>query len=450
MKLPNWVSRYIPKRLTRRNLPPPPLPKHQPRGLTINVGDTLQITKMSVALKDVSESSTSARGPMTFAIPAWATDFDTGAIFGLKRILPAAHYTVDGNIFEIMEDGRTVSIALQQPGANPLSQAYKLAEKVLDLLAVEAYRVSLLDDPLREYAVWHRAGGVTTLRCVSTSRVSVELHSETVVKDPSGNVRPQPQRPPQRWDPSHAYFRRSQVTDNLDDSYRYLYLALESLVSKVYPWSRDVSENAWLRAGLKHIMDGYGLDLNDCLKRPSRNPYRRFMKEQYQAQRCALFHAKITEAPVHPSDAREREDLVAATRRLGRLYVQLAGFITGAGFAGGGITYAAFSQMLEPMRDSEMYVSETSEFSAEEVIPGTTTFIREALGQSALHHLVGRWATQDLPEQLLRMGSFAEKDGTSAEMFYTSTNINTAGVDILECVIQIEMANAASLREWFL
>lgn len=450
MKLPTWITRYCPHRFKRRRISLPPLPQHPPRGLTVVKGDTFQITKMSIALKDLSETSASGQAPITFCVPAWATAFQAGATFGLKRLLPAARYTVDGNVLEITGDGRAIHIALKNRGSDPLSDAFDLGEKVLDLLSVEAYRVSLMDDPLREYSVWTRAGGATTLRCVSTARLSVEMESEAVVKDPSGHIRQQPSRGPQRWHPSHAYFRRAQATDNLDDSYRYLYLAMESLISEVYPWNRDVSENAWLRAGLKHIMDGYNLDLNEFLDRPVKNPYQRFMKEQYQAQRCALFHAKISEAPVNPSDARDRVDLAAATRRLGKLYVRLAGLITGAGFAGGGMNYAALGQMMNPISESTMYVSASPIFSADHVIPGVTTFVREARSIQALHQLVGRWERQNLPSKLMRAGSFVTKDNTLNEGFCTVANIDTDGIDVLECVVQIEIANAASLREWFL
>jgi hypothetical protein len=66
--------------------------------------------------------------------------------------------------------------------------------------------------------------------------ISLELPPMRAVhKDAAGNIIPPPPRPPATWHESMRYFRLAQVTDDLFDAYRNLYLALVSLLTKLAP-----------------------------------------------------------------------------------------------------------------------------------------------------------------------------------------------------------------------
>jgi hypothetical protein len=406
---------------------------------------------MSLGIKDAN-STTDSTGVLQMGVPAWAQDYAAGAAFALSRQLQPSRFNVDGNAVEVAPSGRTMNVALKAVPNDVFASSYALAERVLDLLAVEAYRVSTLHDPLREHCTWWRSERGTTLRCLSTARLAIEMKSAAVVRTPDGQVKPQPSRPPQRWHASHAYFRRSQTTDNLDDSYRYLFLALESLLSEVYPWTGKMRENAWLKAALRHVAEGYELDLVQYLEKPAKDPYRRFMKEQYHAQRCALFHAKLSENPRLPGANAARAVLADATRRLGRLYVRLASLVTGAAFAGSAVTDAGFEKMMEPVAASDMYISADAEFSLNRCLRTSAAFTRQAGGHAGVHQLTGTWSRSSLPDGAVRRTGTIQlaKDGTYIEGFSSQEQIELSGVDTLQCVIQIEMANAQNLREWFL
>jgi hypothetical protein len=175
------------------------------------------------------------------------------------------------------------------------------------------------------------------------------------------------------------------------------------------------------------------------------------MKEQYQAQRCALFHAKVSENPRLPGASSARAELASATKRLGILYARLAGLITGAGFAGGAMTYAGFESMMEPIAASSIYVSTEPEFSLDSCKQTSAEFTKRAAGQPGVHHLAGRWATELLPStHLRRVGTVQSSAESLVEGFSSPAHIELTGVDMLQCIVQIEMANAQNLREWFL
>ncbi len=155
--------------------------------------------------------------------------------------------------------------------------ALEIAERVLDLSAVETFQISELSDPLREYSVWFHRESQMVLRAVTTVRLGMLMESAFEVRDSAGILRPQA-KPQLRWHSSHAYFRRSQATDNLHEAYRNLFLAIEALLSEVYPWEFGLSETAWLKDALKYVAEGYNLNLSNFVRGAGGNPYRRFLK----------------------------------------------------------------------------------------------------------------------------------------------------------------------------
>jgi hypothetical protein len=359
---------------SRGRVTPLPLPRHPSRGIRVEKGDTFTITNLSISVEDAGDIERSDQRVFSTRVPSWAQEYDCGAAFALRRRLDEGTYRIDKHRVDIIDDGWTLEVALKHHTAGPLRVAYLVADRTLDLLAAESYRISELNDPLREHGVWFRTGGKTVLRNTTTARLAVRMRQEAIVRDPSGAARPPTPRPPTSWHPSHAYFRRSQLTNDLHEAYRNLFLAFEALLSEVYPWSLGLREATWLKNALEYVAEGYGVDLSQFVGGSGGNPYRRFVKEQYRARRCALFHAKLSEGPALPGDIGTRDELAAATHRLGRLYVQFAQFITGAGFAGGGMTYVAFESMVKGLAGSPLYVSEEREFDASNCIQRSAAF----------------------------------------------------------------------------
>lgn len=247
-------------RPTKKRASLPPLPRHPERGIKVEKGDTLTVTGMSISVKDVSESEGRDKRIRQTRIPPWAGDYKCGAMFGLRTRLAEGTYNIGENRFEISDEGWTVEVGLKHATNRLFHDACVFAEQTLDLIATEQFRISELHDPLREHAVWFRDGGKRVLRAVTTGRLAVSVPPAVViVRDQTGALRPPEKHPPIRWHPSYAYFRRSQATDSLDEAYRNLFLALEALLSEVYPMEHGLGESAWLKAALKHVASGYAL-----------------------------------------------------------------------------------------------------------------------------------------------------------------------------------------------
>jgi hypothetical protein len=418
--------------------------------MRVEKGDTLTIQDLSISVHDYSETLGVSHRTYRLRVPPWADEFRGGATFLLRRRLDEGTYHVDKNRFDVVDDGWSVEVSLKDAGTKPLRSTHLLAERTLDLLAAEAFKVSELNDPLREHGMWFRDQGNIVLRLATTARLAMTFRSKAVVRDPAGAVRPSAQRPPTAWHASHAYFRKSQSADDLHEAYRNLFLALECLLSEVYPWRSGVHESAWLDKALRYVVRGYGLDMSQFVTGSGRNPYRRFMTEQYRARRCALFHAKLSEGPTLPGDMGTRDELGAATRRLGQLYVRLAGLITGAGFAGGGMTYVAFESLVKSLGRYPMYVSEHPEFDASHCVQGTAEFVPTPNGHGGVHDLRCTWPTVGIPSVLRRAGYLVAKDGQLVDGMFASVDVHTERADAFELVVQHELTNTEQLRDWFL
>lgn len=427
----------------------PPLPNHPQRGLSVEAGDTVTITDLSLSIEDLNEIEGKGDRAFHLRIPPWNSEYECGATYQLQQRMKEGSYNVDGNRVDIAGGGWNMEVALQHAVNNPVRATNVVAKRVLDILAAEAFRISELKDPLRQYGLWFRDEGEVVLRSVTTARMAVTMQASTEVRDPTGALKPQ-DSPELEWHASHSYFRRSQITDDLHDAYRNLFLALEALLSEVYPWEIGMGERKWLESALKHVVEGYELNMSDYVGEGGGNPYRRFINEQYRARRCALFHSKLGENPTIPGDLATRDDLVVATRRLGILYVELAKHITGAGFAGGMMSEPAFKNIVEGQADSPMYVSDQSDFLLSKCVLSNGEIEINADGQTSLHRLKGTWNSDDIPQNIQRIGVLVQNDDELVDGIYEEVDIDIDGASKLEVVMQYELANAEHLREWFL
>jgi hypothetical protein len=178
------------------------------------------------------------------------------------------------------------------------------------------------------------------------------------------------------------------------------------------------------------------------------NPYKRFLKEQYSARRCALFHAKLSNGAVMPGDMISRTEFQSAHRRLGRLYAAIAREVTGMAFGGGSTSDYARRSMAECLSGSNLYVSTEGEF-----VPSELRITSSAFGDApypGIYQISGSWDRESLPATRIRRGgSVQEADGAAQELMWAPMDVDTSGADYFELVLQLEFVDARNLREWF-
>ncbi len=104
-----------------------------------------------------------------------------------------------------------------------------------------------------------------TLQIVGRNQVSSRLRAKGEVRDADGNLVVQPPPPPKVWHESLRYYRVSESSTDLFDSFRNLYLAIESLLSHVVPPTTKPNGNPegdgdWLERALRVV--GRTVDLS--------------------------------------------------------------------------------------------------------------------------------------------------------------------------------------------
>lgn len=119
--------------------------------------------------------------------------------------------------------------------AAAVAVAYEAAQKGLDLLCIMGKADMSIRDAMNESLVWWREGEVQVLRAIGVARLGVDIMANIEVRDEFGNSKPLPPIPSPEYNRCLRYFRLAQVTDDLFDAYRNLWLCFELLLSSQYP-----------------------------------------------------------------------------------------------------------------------------------------------------------------------------------------------------------------------
>lgn len=207
--------------------------------------------------------------------------------------------------------------------------ASRAAQQGLDLFSIARTADVGIRNAETEHIVWWPEAAGQVLRTKHVSTISMTFSAKAVVRGPDGRPKPEPPSPPVTWHESLRYFRLSQVTDDLFDSYRNLYLALESILDRMAPQMVKSSgkpgerEGQWFKRalGIAHTK----VNLTPYAPKGSTNPVDDLFNQLYVDTRTALFHAKGSRPSLLPhAAAKEQETVAAVVERLGSLFIRLA------------------------------------------------------------------------------------------------------------------------------
>ena len=243
--------------------------------------------------------------------------------------------------------------------AEALDEAYATAQQALDVLTMRAIADFAIENADSANIVWWTATRAlfTRVFCVSDMGMSVSSATATVT-DADGNVLSFPE-PPVVWHESLRYFRLAQVTSDLFDAYRNVYLGLEALLSDLVPQHLSAGkvnegERAWLNRALQKV-DSL-LSLSSYAVAGSVDPVTDVLDDLYVGTRTALFHSKLGRPVLLPHSAIERTQVIDALERLSRLFLDLYSKHLGYVRPWGLVSNAAFE--LGTSYDAEAVVSD--------------------------------------------------------------------------------------------
>jgi hypothetical protein len=187
----------------------------------------------------------------------------------------------------------------------------------------------------------------------------MDVSATARVTDASGRERPQPPEPEVPWHPSFRYFRLAQVSDEVFDAFRDLYLALESVLSAACSSNRGERDFDWVARALREVQAD-GFDLAPFAPEGATDPVEAIRSDLYQEARTATFHAKADRPTLLPLDAVDRSVVLDALSRLARLWLALAEHILGLRRKGGGIFAGGFDLIGSVVEDLEIRVTDDS------------------------------------------------------------------------------------------
>ncbi|RNM12229.1 hypothetical protein [Nocardioides pocheonensis] len=251
--------------------------------------------------------------------------FDGANAGGAFRLSEAAQEdaseTIDAWRIELRA-GSQIVVARGKSGANyelVRDEALAAANKGLDLMCLRGAPPLAIRHAAAEHVAWWSERSESVIRLLSAPTITLGAPKVTV----TGGVPVLPPVPV--WQESARYFRLSQLTDDLFDSFRNVYLALESILDSLTP-QRTVrpkeGEGEWFRRALTEADKVVGLVAH--APEGAADPVEALYDELYSSTRNLVFHAKSTRAYLLPHSSSQRRAVEETTRRAARLYLALA------------------------------------------------------------------------------------------------------------------------------
>lgn len=203
--------------------------------------------------------------------------------------------------------------------AEARDDALAAANKGLDFLCLRGAKPMAIRHAGTEHIVWWMEGSRSVIRVLSIPTLTLHVGKVTV-RGGTPVVPPAPE-----WQESARYFRLSQLTDDLFDSFRNVYLALESILDHIAPQRTTrprKGEGEWFRRALSEA----GTIVNLAAHAPggAPDPVQALYDELHLSTRNLVFHAKSTRAYLLPHSSRERRAVEDTTRRAAYFYLALA------------------------------------------------------------------------------------------------------------------------------
>lgn len=331
------------------------------------------------------------------------------------------------------------------------------AQRGLDLFTIRGVGNLHVVHAEDENVTWWRHQRLRTIRLFGVSPISLDVPPITVrVTDPSGNEVPPPPEPVVVWHPSFRYFRLAQVSEEVFDAYRNLYLALESILSTKTPPRPNERDADWIGRALNEAAAS-GLNLADFAPKDSEDPADSIRKDLYSATRTATFHAKADRDTRLPLDAVDRAVVLDALSRLARLWLALVERTLGVRRPGGGFFRGGFDMLVRGFVEKlEIHVtddpsrwdpSDTIVNPAGGLVKALTTRLSPELDQPFLRTLIGEIRVEDLSDltHLARAVS-VRPEGELATALQLEGHVTLGGFDVLQVAMGIRGLNVRQPR----
>ncbi|MGV8109618.1 hypothetical protein [Methanospirillum sp.] len=245
-----------------------------------------------------------------------------------------------------------------------LTESYRICQQALDLLSVLYHHTLAIKSYSSEYHIIYKKDKEYILRSIGLAKIGFDISVTVEVKDKYGNIKP-PQKPlPPEWIPAFRYYRLSQLSDDLEDAYRNLFLSFESILSKFQRKSKRESETQWIISTLQFLATNFSLDIFKSKDTTLISQISEFVDLQYKENRCRLFHAK-NPSDLLPIDDINPELLLKSYSSLLRVWRDIVSNCQNLSIGGGCVTYVGFRELMKPLPNTSYNLMITEDDSPE-------------------------------------------------------------------------------------
>ncbi len=237
-----------------------------------------------------------------------------------------------------------------------LIEGHDLILKGLDILCASG-KGDLSIRNMKEIISWWKEGRDQVLRWTIYEMLGFSIGPVKVeIKDNNGNVIPPPKQPKIIYHECMRYFRLSQITDDVFEAFRNLYLAFELILNFIEPKQIE-RERIWLKRALNTANSKH--QLVRVFEPITGNVVSDIINEIYTDIRCAVFHAK--KSYLIPQNLADKEKVQKGFIKLSNLVVFLMEKYLNTRNLTGGMTYFAFSNFTQALfSKSELIFSDSS------------------------------------------------------------------------------------------
>jgi hypothetical protein len=302
--------------------------------------------------------------------------------------------------------------------------------------------------------LWWEETGQRILRVNVAEPLGGRATARMTVSDAAGNVIPPPTPPAPRWNTALRYFRLSQLAEDVFESYRLAFLALEAMLDAAGPPNAPRRQRAWLEFMLSKVLPTVGIDLNlYVLQKTKPSPVDDFVEEQYKARRCLLFHAKDERGALLPGSIADRETVAEALEPLVRLLIELSRTVCEVSFPSGGLAVGGLQAAMDGLESDGFKLSLVEEAPAQGAptdLSGVADLETRYLGRQdskgLAHAFIGEARAADLRGRYNRVISSA---GGRLATEHDLPTISVGGADRVEVLYRWFLDNPASPRARF-
>lgn len=397
-------------------------------------------------------------------IPLMEGERNSGSAFVLDDQAPENAITEVGDGWVVEVRAASLVVVARGPQVDSAEEAHesgtRAAQRGLDLFSMRGSCDLLIRRAEDENLAWWVDGGRRVLRATATAPLRITVGAAVRVTDASGQEKPLPAEPEPEWHPSFRYFRLAQVSEEVFDAYRNLYLALESVLSTATPKNQGERDFDWIGRALTEAGAG-GLNLAAFAPPGADDPAEAIRSDLYGETRTATFHAKAGHRTLVPLDPVDRRSVLASLSRLAGLYLELCNRVLGFRRLGGFMFRAGFDLMIGDSFVQELEVHVTDDPIR---IDKTHTTINPGGGrvkslatrpspefdQPFLRTVIGEAPVDELAEltHIDHLATIA-KDGTPVTGGQLEARLTLGGFDVFQALMGIRGLNVRQPRSFY-